>query len=466
MFISINPKNFIIPVKTPSCIKNKEEKNTIAAPYNNFSNYPAFNYIPISFKGVTEIQKVNNSSHHKLENYTGCITGGAIGDALGAPVEFLNLDSIKKLYGKNGIEDLILGESGLAEISDDTQMTIFTADGLIKSIGPKFKSNELPEMSIIYDSYMDWLQTQQNEYGKIKSKKGWISGISSLYIPRNPGDTCLKALSSGKMGTISNPINDSKGNGGVMRTAPAGLLYYNNPKTAFEAGARCAAITHGHPSGYLSAGVLSSVIAYIIKGEKIENAVDKSIKLLEKYKNHEEVKEALLKAKELAKSDISPEEAIRQIGGGWVGEEAIAIAVYCALKSPDNFEQAVKMAVNHDGDSDSTGAITGNIMGVYLGLNAIPEKWRNKIELSKELKILSSDLYYAPLKIQNVRHRYPYNMGRIPNWYEQPKQITAASRLRHVKFSPKDEARMKSMDPQDLIEYKKYLIRNKLYKIE
>ncbi len=467
MFISIIPKNFISPSKYSSFHNTEKTKNTYASSYYNFNKYNNYNYnIPISFKGVTEIQKINKLSHHKLENYTGCIIGGAIGDALGSPVEFLSYEQIKKLYGPDGIGDLIPGESGSAEITDDTQMTMFTADGLIKAIGTRFKSNEVPEMSIIYDSYIDWLHTQRNEYEKTKSNKGWISKIPSLYISRNPGDTCLKALSSGKMGTISMPINNSKGNGGVMRAAPAGLVYYNNPKTAFEVGARCAAITHGHPNGYLPAGVLASIISYIIKGEDIENAVDKSIKLLEKYKNHEDIKEALLKAKELAKSDMSCDKAIHEIGGGWVGEEAIAIAVYCALKTPDNFEQAVKTAVNHDGDSDSTGAITGNIMGIYLGQSAIPEKWKQRIELGNELKIISSDLYYAPLNIQNIRRRYPYNMGRIPNWYEQPQHKKDASKLRHVKFSPQDEARMKSMSARDIIEYKKYLIKNKLYNIE
>lgn len=63
---------------------------------------------------------------------------------------------------------------------------------------------------------------------------------------------------------------------------------------------------------------------------------------------------------------------IAQLGVGWVGEEALAISVYCALKYQDDFKEAVIAAVNRNGDSDSTGAITGNILGAYLGLSRIP----------------------------------------------------------------------------------------------
>ncbi len=464
MFISLVNNNYNRIQQNPTI--NTVRKNIYETKETNLNNSPNAQYSRISFTGVKEISKVEKKNNHRADNYKGCLLGGAIGDALGAPIEFMNMSQIKKFYGENGVNDLQTGICGVAEISDDTQMMIFTADGLIKSIGTRFKGNEIPDMNIVYDSYLDWLETQKNNGTTQKSNKGWISKISGLYEQRNPGDTCLSALKSGEMGTLSKPINNSKGNGGVMRVAPVGLLYFNNPKIAFEVGSRCAAITHGHPSGYLSAGVLSSILAYIIKGENIENAVDKSIEILEKHSNHEEVKEALLKAKALAKTNIPPQEAIESIGGGWVGEEAVAIAVYCALKSPDNYENAVKMAVNHSGDSDSTGSITGNIIGLSLGENAIPEKWREKLELVNELRTISSDLYAAPFRLQKLRKRYPYNMGRVPNWYDSQKNPQNASRLQYVRFSPKDEAKMQSMSAKDLIEFKKYLIRNKLYHVE
>lgn len=70
------------------------------------------------------------------------------------------------------------------------------------------------------------------------------------------------------------------------------------------------------------------------------------------------------------------------LGQGWVGEETLAIAVYCSLKYTNDFTKALRLAVNHSGDSDSTGAVCGNILGAYLGVQSIPEQWINQVELS------------------------------------------------------------------------------------
>ena len=99
------------------------------------------------------------------------------------------------------------------------------------------------------------------------------------------------------------------------------------------------------------------------------------------------------KAMALAAGDTADLDAIHQLGEGWVGDEALAIAIYCALKHADNFDQALIAAVNHKGDSDSTGAITGNILGAYLGLAGIPEKYRKDLELADVLMALADALY-------------------------------------------------------------------------
>ena len=345
---------------------------------------------------------IGNNRHTK-DNYEGCVIGGAIGDALGNPVEFYRLYEIKERYGNKGITDLeTIGEK--AKITDDTQMTMYTADGLIKSALKDFNSDKLPDMKQVYTSYQDWLNTQYGHYSE--RSKGWINDIKELYVMRAPGTTCMGALHQCIPGSIEEPINQSKGCGGVMRVAPAGLMYYKNPELAFEIGARCAALTHGSPGAYLPAGVHACIIANLVKGENLEDSVDNSIEVLKKYKGNEDTLYLLEQAKEYAKSDIDSETAIKNLGEGWHGDEAIAISVYCALKSPDDYEKAVIMAVNHDGDSDSTGAITGNILGTYLGKKAIPNQWLNKVELAEELSQLSTDLYVKPDKIENAHNRY------------------------------------------------------------
>lgn len=349
------------------------------------------------------------------ERFKGCLLGGAIGDALGYPVEFMSLNQIKHTYGEKGLRDLILSkENHRAIISDDTQMTLFTTDGLI------WANERLTEDitgsyagSGTYQSYLRWLYTQTGEIKdkalldkfsyEAEYKKGTsILDMKELFSRRAPGNTCLSALESGEMGTLEHPINHSKGCGGVMRVAPVGLFFHKNPETAFQTGAEIAAITHGHPTGYLAAGAFAMIISEILNGKSIETSIKSSVDILKRYAGHEETLAAIEKAVELSMTDVSSEKAIREIGEGWIAEEALAIALYCALKESD-FENALIMSVNHDGDSDSTGAICGNILGAILGVKGIPVKWLEEIELGSFIETMS-DRLFETYKLQEKKY--------------------------------------------------------------
>ena len=191
-----------------------------------------------------------------------------------------------------------------------------------------------------------------------------------------------------------------------MRVAPIGLTYYKNPKKAFEFGVKSAVLTHGSPEGYLPAGVLASIIAYIIQGKDLKESIYSSLEILKTYTNNTETMKKITEAIELSDSDINPEIAINKIGEGWSGYEAIAIAIYCALKSSDNIEKALIMAVNHDGDSDSIGAITGNILGAMHSEEGIKPEWLSLINLNNELKTISNDLFIDISEIENPYERY------------------------------------------------------------
>jgi ADP-ribosylglycohydrolase len=340
----------------------------------------------------------------KKDFFIASLLGGAIGDALGYTVEFMKLDEIKSRFGEEGIIDLEPDRiTGKALISDDTQMTLFTADGLLwaydrmsnRGIGTYSGSG-------VYQSYLRWLYTQtrslpDEHYEWLLDRQPHEESDSiltyrELFALRAPGNTCLSALESNRMGTIEKPINNSKGCGGVMRVAPAGLFLHKDPEKAFRVAAEVAAITHGHPSGYHAAGALAAIIAELINGKSMEESADQALAILKSYPQHEETLEALLKAIELAKSEENPENAISKLGEGWVAEEALAIALYCSLKEAD-FRKALIMSVNHDGDSDSTGAICGNILGACYGLKAVPEKWAEKVELKDLIIEMSGRLY-------------------------------------------------------------------------
>jgi len=350
-----------------------------------------------------ELRGINRDKDH----FRGCLLGGAIGDALGWPVEFLRLNEIKKKHGEKGITDLIVGTNGKAEITDDTQMTLFTAEGILRAETRGNEKGICHPPTVVYYAYQRWLNTQG--YPKMKDRDwiydGWLIGIKELHERRAPGNSCLSALSSGKQGTIDEAINNSKGCGGVMRVAPAGLFY--RKESAFRMAADFAALTHGHPSGYLAAGALAYMIASIIEGQGIETAVKNTLIELKSHENHEECTQRLNQALELSKSGLSDVHAISLLGEGWVGEEALGISTYCVLKYKDDFKKALIAAVNHNGDSDSTGAITGNILGAYLGLSKIPADWVEKVELKDVLTQMADDLLSGYQEGREWWERYP-----------------------------------------------------------
>ncbi|MBC3888577.1 ADP-ribosylglycohydrolase family protein [Acetobacterium paludosum] len=340
-------------------------------------------------------------------SFRGCLVGGAIGDALGAPVEFMQLDEIISQYGPDGIQDLVISSSEKALITDDTQMTLFTAEGILRSETRRVTKGICHPPSVVFHAYQRWLLTQG--YPRVPEYEwvydGWLLDIEALHACRAPGVSCLTALRSEDHGTMDDPINTSRGCGGAMRSAPVGLFYRR--EEAFQLAAEMAALTHGHPSGFLSAGALAYLIDALIEGFDLETAVTKTLMILKKYEGHEKCTKKLELAEKLSKMGSFDDEAIALLGGGWVGEEALAIAVYCALKYQHDFRKALQTAVNHSGDSDSIGAITGNILGVYLGLNGIPVEWIEKVELKDVLIQIADDLLIDYDESNIDRKRYP-----------------------------------------------------------
>jgi ADP-ribosyl-[dinitrogen reductase] hydrolase len=160
------------------------------------------------------------------DRFVGCLLGGATGDALGAPVEFNTLDEIRAQFGSTGISDFHPAYGKLGAITDDTQMTLFTAEGLLRGlVRSRARGIGGAEVAIVHGSYLRWLNTQTKTFDEAEgSHSGWLMGHEALWSRRAPGNTCISALASvTSPGTPAN--NDSKGCGTVMRVAPIGLLY-------------------------------------------------------------------------------------------------------------------------------------------------------------------------------------------------------------------------------------------------
>ena len=358
-----------------------------------------------------------------LNKYRGCLLGGAVGDALGVPVEFLDEADIFNKFGRRGITNFTkLGGTG--KFSDDTQMTLFTAAGLLacdvnETITTIREYNKQEENTNVFtassvnlhkrdyipyiaDAYRDWLQTQRQHGVPFDAQKhSWLRDVDELYYRLAPGRTCLTSIIEGCDGTIKNPKNDSKGCGGVMRVAPVGLYLGATDLPLEEAdriAAEAAALTHGHNLGYIPAAALSHIVSLIVhRGAGLQEAAEDSIvaarSLFAGFPDIQYFTELMQKAVQLSQSDMPVQDAIHELGEGWVAEETLAIAVYCCLRFPESFADAVVASVNHWGDSDSTGAVAGNIMGAWLGVKAIPKNLAENIYLKEVVLEIADDLF-------------------------------------------------------------------------
>lgn len=332
-----------------------------------------------------------NKSVSQYSRIMGCFFGGAIGDALGAPIEFMDWDSIREEYGETGIQDYAEAFGRRGAITDDTQMSLFTAEGLIRAQNRWEAKGICHPPSIIKHAYLRWLLTQGEKspslsYRESVINNGWLITNKELHHQRAPGTTVMNELLNPDRDIHKFAENDRKGCGGVMRVAPIGLSA-NDP---FGLAADAAHFTHGHPTGFLSAGAFSLIINGIINGNSIDESIQRTLPVLRDYPDHIETLSAIEQAVNLAKTSPLAPENIEQLGGGWLAEEALAISLFCALKAED-FSSGVLAAVNHSGDSDSTGSMCGNILGTLMGVGAIPEKWIEELEVRDVIEQLAHD---------------------------------------------------------------------------
>lgn len=322
----------------------------------------------------------------------GCLLGGACGDALGAPVEFLALDEILAEYGPDGITEFDDVDGILGAITDDTQMALFTVEGLIRAWVRGATKGICHIPSVVHHAYHRWLVTQDEDLSHLRSNDkldGWLIRDKRLWARRAPGETCLSSL---RVDTAfgETAMNNSKGCGTVMRDAPFGFIAVDNPTRALELAAETASTTHGHPSASCSSGALASIIAFVCQGRDLREAVEHTLPLLQTRPEAHEVLDALENVLRLSET-ADWRERLPELGEGWVAEEALAISVLCALAA-DNPREAIIAAVNHSGDSDSTGAITGNIVGAAHGAASLPATWVQQVELRDVIQILAKDL--------------------------------------------------------------------------
>ena len=315
----------------------------------------------------------------------GCVLGGAVGDAFGYAVEFDRWSTIQRKYGAKGLQQPVL-RGGELVVSDDTQMTLFTLEALIESLptqGQPASSLQLrPFLAACQRAYRRWGHTQG-----VPLSHELLSGSQLVHSPalrqrRAPGNTCLSAVRAGAGGTCEQPINDSKGCGAVMRTAPLGLLAGTPVGQALLLGCTAGALTHGHVDGWLPAGLLAAMVQHLLQGHELPSAVAQALATAQQSVEPADTASARLlqAAVRHAQAALPPAVAWLSLGEGWTGDEALAIAVYAAA-STRNFEDAIRVAANHDGDSDSTASIAGQLVGARDGILSVPHAWVRRLDV-------------------------------------------------------------------------------------
>jgi ADP-ribosylglycohydrolase len=293
----------------------------------------------------------------------GIIYGLAIGDALGYPTEFMSLDHIKAKYGSKGITNL----PDPALYSDDTQMSIAVAETLVRAGDKDIESI----MEAVRDEFIKWYDSPEND--------------------RAPGKACLIGVRNMKarIPWRRSGVAGSKGCGSAMRVAPIGYLYQHDPEKLKEVAYSTGICTHRHPAADAACIGAAYLVKLALDGVSpgrmmaklfaftagISAEFDQAISKVEKCLAWEE-----------------EEKALAYLGEGWVGDEALALALYCFLRNSDSYEKVIIRGANTNGDSDSIACIAGSISGAYLGINAIPPKWVKKIEKTEYLDNLAERL--------------------------------------------------------------------------
>ncbi|GAB4509546.1 MAG: ADP-ribosylglycohydrolase family protein [Anaerolineae bacterium] len=278
--------------------------------------------------------------------------GLALGDAIGWPVEFTELTQIKTIHGPMGIQE----PPDPALYTDDTQMTTALTEGLLDA---GLNAPLDTQMAAVGKRFIEWRDTAPS---------------------RAPGNTCLAGVARIESGMTWREagIATSKGCGSAMRVATIGYFYRNDEARLYEVARASGMLTHGHPAAVAASIAAAYLVKLALTGAHTHQYIAKTLAFCDGISD--EFDAAMLRIGHVL-GWVDEEAAMRHIGEGWVGDEAVALALYCVLRYDDDYVACMRRAANSNGDSDSIACIAGGIMGARLGsLAGLPAEWVARCE--------------------------------------------------------------------------------------
>lgn len=294
--------------------------------------------------------------------FLGSLVGTGIGDAVGASFEGrhrVNLEEIQAIVERRKI----------LTYTDDTHMMIGVAESLIRSKG--FNGEDMAHTFI------------QNY--ELEPFRGYGPGPPHIFRMIRAGEAWDKAAQKLYLG-------GSYGNGSAMRVAPIGVFYHDDLAMVREVAHKSSQITHAHNLGKEGAALQAYAIALVTNLQpQAFNPSNFLAKIID-YAQDEVYEQKLNRIKGLL---ISPDKArvVMELGNGIEAFNSVPTAIYSFLVHPDSFAGAVLYAISLGGDTDTIGAMTGAICGAYLGIESIPDSWRNKLENRMYIEELAGKLW-------------------------------------------------------------------------
>lgn len=297
-----------------------------------------------------------------LSRFAGSLIGSALGDAIGE-LAFRFKSKVRL--------DAEIHACSLLQYTDDTAMAMGVAQCLIekKTIDPEHLGQ------IFHRNF------------KNESWRGYASGPPSIFIKvETEGIRYTEAASMLFRG------KGSFGNGAAMRVAPVGLFFHGQ-SDLYEQAARSAVPTHSHPIARDGAAVQAKAVDLALRTPTGgQFPVTAFLEELEAFTLTAEFKDKIRLIRELTASGAPDREAARTLGKSVAIHESLPFAVYCFLRHPDSFEDCIYCAVLNRGDRDTIGAMAGAVSGAYLGTEAVPRKWRDKLEGRNNFESLAAAL--------------------------------------------------------------------------